>query len=229
MASGMFYVIDNFYNNPDNIRYHALLQPFYMNSWHPGLRTKCCFTREASKNITDIMGTKIYPTGDSYSFQFNMAKDVSWIHTDIGPEMLRETHKHWAGVIYLTPNAPVQAGTTLYCYKHLTNDSNEIISVLDIFKQKNTTYEAEVFFQNISNYGSDRSKWESQTTFGNIYNRCIIYPAEYFHESSTYFGNNVHDCRLIQVIFFYTKINDTSTDIIEYKVTENEDYHNLGL
>lgn len=225
----MFYVIDNFYDNPDNIRYNALLQGYIHQSWHPGIRTKSCFTREACRKITDVMGTKIYPTGDSYAFQFNTANDVSWIHTDVGTEVLKETRKNWACVIYLTPNAPFQAGTTLYCYKNLENNSNNLISVSDIFKQKNNIYESEVLYQHISLCGSDKSKWEPHTKFGNVYNRCVIYSAEYFHESSTYFGNNIEDCRLIQVIFFYTKINDTSTDIIEYKTAENENYYNLGL
>ena len=194
-------VIDDFYNNVDSVREFALAQDFYIKGNYPGTRTEN-FINESTKNqIQDI----IYPysgnvtnwmddqprdlllkgetstekgTGYTGAFQISYASDRSWIHTD--------DHNNWAGVLYLTPDAPPMGGTGFYrskingsMYGHNDDD--------------------------IGPYGEDKSKWDLVNEVHNIYNRLILFRSDQWHTSMEYFGNDNETGRLTQVFFFTTE------------------------
>jgi hypothetical protein len=50
------------------------------------------------------------------AFQLCTASDRTWIHSDC--------HNMWAGVCYLTPNAPLSSGTAFYMHKKTGNTSD---------------------------------------------------------------------------------------------------------
>jgi hypothetical protein len=224
------YVIDNFYEEPNKIRYLALQQGLGNHGYHPGMRTMPCFNREAHDKIVKILGSFIYPSGDCYSFQFNTENDVSWIHTDIAPgdlitNSLQQGYTYWAAVIYLTPNAPINCGTTLYNDKKYNKRGLNHILFNSV---ENSRSKSEKIIDELSDYGSDLSKWNNSTTIGNKYNRMVIYNASYYHQSSGYFGKNKEDCRLLQVFFFHTKKNDdVNKPAIEYRIDENANYKKI--
>ncbi len=104
-------IIDDFYSNPMEVREFALKQEFKVRGNYPGLRTES-FLSEPLKNT---MQNIVYPFagnvtnwGGEYtgSFQYTLASDRSWIHSDSTTD--------WAAVLYLTPNAPVTAGTGIF-------------------------------------------------------------------------------------------------------------------
>ena len=217
-----FLIINDFFENPDEIRHNALLLPKNYNNHHPGYRTSTIIEEQSiitKKKLEYVMGTTIYPSGDCFHFQQNVSTDVSWIHTDTGFRDLNVFNKlgikSWAAVIYLTPDASIEAGTILYSYK---DDGNSHVNLTDVIKS------AEIKrYHNVSNYSinknhliqanktSDKTAWDKHTILGNVYNRCVIYSAEYFHESAKYFGSNPNDCRLIQVCFFETSSDKNMT------------------
>ena len=51
----------------------------------------------------------------------------------------------------------------------------------------------------------DSSKWIKTTKLGNIFNRLIIYNSANYHSSMEYFGNNIQDARLMQLLFIHVK------------------------
>lgn len=220
-------IINDFFENPDEIRHKALLLPMNDNNHHPGYRSSTIIEEQSiitKKKLEAIMGTTIYPSGDSFHFQQNISTDVSWIHTDTVIHELNVFNKHgiksWAAVIYLTPDAPIEAGTILYSYK---DDGNSHVNLTDVIKS------AEIKrYRNVSKYSinkdyliqssksSDKTAWDKHTIIGNVYNRCVIYNAEYFHETAQYFGSNPNDSRLIQVCFFETSSDKNMTaDLIK--------------
>lgn len=224
------YIIDNFYEEPNKIRYLALQQALGNHGYHPGMRTMPCFNMEAHDKIVKILGSFIYPSGDCYSFQFNTENDVSWIHTDVIPNELiknsvNQEKQHWAAVVYLTPNAPIESGTTLYIdKKHKKRSLNHIL----FDSPENSRAKSEKIINELSNYGSDLSKWYNSTTIGNKYNRIIIYDASYYHQASEYFGKTKEDCRLLQIFFFHTKKNDDiNKPAIKYRIAENQNYNKI--
>jgi hypothetical protein len=200
--SSKILIIDNFLENPDNIRRDAFLKSVNTHDYHPGQRTESFFSSEIDEKLRLIMGTNnIYYTGNSYSFQFNTSRDMTWVHSDV---LLNELyfdskHDHYAAVIYLTPNPPFESGTSIF-----NNKKYNYFSSKDILKNNKSINECENIAYNISSngHGQDLSRWSIHTSMGNKYNRCVIYDASYFHQSSSYFGNTKEDCRLIQIVFF---------------------------
>jgi len=178
------FIIDDFYANPDNVRNFALAQPFDQKGNYPGLRTKSFLWED----VKDIIQKTIEPLsgkvtdwldrdGLTGSFQITTASDRTWIHSD--------QYNTWAGVCYLTPNAPISSGTALYKHKH-TGHHYEI----------NQSYPYE---------GYDYTKWEKDVVIGNKYNRLILYRGSLFHASQDYFGSSLENGRLFQVFFFNTE------------------------
>jgi hypothetical protein len=181
-------VADNFYNNPDDVRNFALSQEFSVKGNYPGLRTKS-FLSESNMQVIDALvshaggGVTDWLVGendDSYTgaFQLCTSYDRTWIHSDY--------NNMWAGVCYLTPDAPLSGGTALYKHKK----SGQRISV------DNEDYGEDAM---------DYTKWDLVDRVGNIYNRLILYPGKLFHASVDYFGNNQINGRLFQTFFFNTK------------------------
>jgi hypothetical protein len=104
----------------------------------------------------------------------------SWIHQDNDVDI--------AAVLYLSPNAPTNSGTSLYKCKDISKWSNLDINTM---KQINTL-ERRDFYENL---------FETVDVFGNVYNRLIIYPGNVFHKSNNYFGDVRENGRLTQVFF----------------------------
>ena len=176
-------VIDDFYSNPDGVRDFALQQEFKYWETYPGLRTKSFLNQSTKDTLSQILynaGGEITnwneKDGLTGSFELATSKDRSWIHTD--------HFNTWAGVIYLTPNAPLSGGTGLYRYK---KTGATLSSQLE-------QYEAQ-----------DITKWELCDIVGNIYNRLILYPGNLYHASMDYFGKDLHSGRLFQTFFFNTR------------------------
>mgnify|MGYP001003434729 FL=1 len=111
-------VIDEFYNNPNDVREFALSQEFDVTGNWPGTRTKT-FINESTKEtiqkiLQDVSGNVTdWQANDGYtgSFQLTTSMDRSWIHAD--------SYNTWAGVLYLTPDAPLSGGTGIFrCPRH---------------------------------------------------------------------------------------------------------------
>jgi hypothetical protein len=174
-------VIDNFYSNPDAVRNYALEQEFLVKGNYPGVRTTPYLPDDVKDCISYWMGfagpvtSWFENTGYTGAFQLTTAQDRTWIHAD--------HHNMWAGVCYLTPDAPHTGGTGLYRHK----PSGE-------FKRTNSDHE-----------GYDYTKWDLFDKVGNKYNRLIIYRGDLFHASIDYFGDNLHNGRLFQTFFFNTE------------------------
>ena len=107
-------VIDNFYSNPDEVREFALKQEFNVTGNFPGARTAPFLNDSVKAHIEkhsvplhgEITWLNVEYTG---AFQYATQYDRSWIHAD--------QHNKWAGVLYLTPNAPLSGGTGLFKHK----------------------------------------------------------------------------------------------------------------
>tara|TARA_B110000196_G_C21000203_1_gene592564 strand:- start:41 stop:604 length:564 start_codon:yes stop_codon:yes gene_type:complete len=180
-------IIDNFYEDPMAIRDMALKQDFNVDGNYPGQRTKSFADSELKTYLGNIVkdtaGEVTSFDTDSYNgaFQYTTASMKSWVHYD---------KDAWAGVVYLTPNAPLSAGTGFFQHKEhkvLTTPDNLLIKEqLDI-------------------EGQDITKWDLALTVGNVFNRLVLYRGNQYHMSLDYFGNSLHTGRLFQTLFFDTE------------------------
>ena len=100
----------------------------------------------------------------------------------------------WAAVLYLTPDAPLEAGTALYQNKETK------ISMLD---RKNPATD----YNDSADILSDMDKWEPIVKISNVFNRLVMYRGEYYHRSMLPgFGDNQYNGRLFQTFFFNIEV-----------------------
>ena len=110
------WVIDNFYKDPDAVREFALAQEYQINNdgeqGYIGRRTVKQFLFPGLKEEFErIIGHKITRWEDhgmNGRFQHAVAGEPLVYHCD---------DQAWAGMIYLTPDAPYQCGTNTYALK----------------------------------------------------------------------------------------------------------------
>lgn len=193
MAELTSIVIDNFYDDVDAVREMALNLNFEVSGNYPGRRTKPSWT-ESARNLIQASifpgAGKItyWPEEYTGAFQYTTSRDRSWIHADDGTT--------WAGVLYLTPNAPLSGGTGLYRHKEtgLERAPRNIDGSIN-----------EQLLNYINEDSQDMTKWELVDMIGNKYNRLILYRGDLFHMSLDYFGKTINDSRLFQTFFFSTE------------------------
>lgn len=178
-------IVDNFYQDPDAVRAYALSQPFEVVGNYPGSRTKPYLPDDLKSSIQGIIqhaGGRVTnwheSSGYTGAFQICVATDRTWIHAD--------NFNTWAAVCYLTPNAPISAGTALYRYKKTGEYSRES--------------ESTPFYN-----GWDYTEWEQTDYVSNKYNRIVLYRGNLYHASVDYFGHNNQNGRLFQTFFFDTE------------------------
>ena len=191
-------VVDNFYNNAYETRDFVLTQDFSVKGNYPGRRTISYANEQLKSSIqkyVEPFGGKIIefpiPKEDGTdastiyngSFQYTTSRDRSWVHID--------GYNNWAGVVYLTPDAPLSSGTAFYKF----HDGTTCKQDMDILQNKEQT----------DKYSQDLTKWEQVDKVGNVFNRLILFNSNRFHMSMDYFGDTLENSRLFQVFFFSTE------------------------
>ena len=190
-------IIDNFYNNPMDTRNFILGQEFFVKGNFPGQRT-ISYANDHQKEMiqkyiepfgkitqfpcpnSDNSNAKVIYNG---AFQYTTSRDRSWIHTD--------NWNNWAGILFLTPNAPLSSGTAFYRFNDgamCQEDGNQLNNQDEVDK-----------------CSQDLTKWELVDRVGNVFNRLVLFNAHRYHMSMDYFGDTKENGRLFQVFFFSTE------------------------
>jgi hypothetical protein len=186
-------VTDDFYNNPNEVREFALNQEFKVRGNFPGQRTESFLndsTKESIENIVKPHAGAITWWGGDYtgSFQYTTAADRTWIHADYTTK--------WAGVLYLTPDAPHTSGTGLFRHKK----TGLYQQAYNADGSNNTEYD-----EALKNDFQDYTKWDLFDVIGNRFNRLAMYRGDFYHASLDYFGHDLQTGRLFQLFFFNTE------------------------
>lgn len=195
-------VINNFLPYPNVVRSWALSNEFIdakefskrigtHTAW-PGLRSQHVMEldNEYADNVlgkVSEVAKNLFSKGNQVGISvrsfFQICKENdgdSWIHQDNDVDV--------AALLYLSPNAPVSSGTTLYkCNDHkawLSLDINQMMQI-------NRIEQKELY---------DRL-FTPVDIIGNVYNRLVMYRGDIFHKSNDYFGSTLQDSRLTQVFF----------------------------
>jgi hypothetical protein len=189
-------VVDNFYNNPMETRDFILRQEFSVKGNYPGQRT-VSYANEHLKEIiqryVEPFAGKItdfpIPTGASDekiyngAFQYTTSRDRSWVHMD--------GYNNWAGIIYMTPDAPLSSGTGFFRFHDGSMDETDAT----LLNNKTAT----------DNFSQDMTKWDLVDKVGNVFNRLILFNSKKYHMSLDYFGDSKENGRLFQTFFFSTE------------------------
>lgn len=204
--------IENFYNDPDKIREFALKQDYYEATdgrW-PGRRTNSLnhidpdfFTKFCNKVIElfyhnyekiEYKCETMFQLIEPYSNDEYSDLNVGWIHCD--------SPKEFAGVIYLTPDANIDSGTSMFYPK-----DPEKLGLPDL----DHTLIKDLFYKRkIENFYSDHLRYHNDhfyevTRYQNVYNRMICFDGSLNHKANSFYSNG--NTRLTQV-FFIDILND---------------------
>jgi hypothetical protein len=185
------WIVDNFYENPDSVREFALNQDYVEGGFGRGFigrRTEQQFLFPGLKErFEEIMGktiTKWEEHGMNGRFQIAWSGEPLVYHCD---------SQKWGGMLYLTPDAPYQCGTTLYAHKKTRArtyfDNGWDASWVDV----------------PGDCHLDGTPFEPVDVLGNVYNRLVIFDASAIHSASQYFGTVKENSRLWQMFFFDTE------------------------
>jgi hypothetical protein len=167
-------VVDNFLDNPDEVRRLALKQKYKKrkkNQHFEGMRS--CLVKDIDSNLADEICRKIisnYYCINNFEYKADLffhktrlkdKEDTQWkndrVHKDEGIV---------AGLIYLTPNAPLHTGTQTFVYN----------------KSDDTFY--------------------TDIVMSNLYNRLVMYPCNVSHSAMNYFGDDKNS-RLVLLFWLY--------------------------
>jgi hypothetical protein len=184
-------VVDNFYKDPDAVREYAITNlTFNASGYHKGERSQERFILNGTKErFEQIIGRKVtnweHPEYANGRFQFCVEDDPIVYHVD---------NQTFAAVVFLSPNAPLEAGTATYRSK---------ITGATRFEE----FDTPEFITTFKGYGDeinfyDGSSFEVVDRIGNVYNRLVIWDAKTIHAATKYYGNNINNSRFFQLFFF---------------------------
>ena len=181
-------VVDNFLENPMQHRDFAL-QLEYEKKGSYGVRSK-----------------KPYPWAEYKDyFQYMLGRTIAWDtwtggvngcyqwcnrHQDL---VYHVDSQDYAAIVYLTPDAPPNSGTSFWKSKHTA----------ERFMGRGTDHNAT--FGN-GKYLRDPDHWELVDQVGNVFNRLVLFHGKFIHSASEYFGEDIHDSRLFQIFFFHVEM-----------------------
>ena len=143
--------IDNFLENPDQIREDALELTYTkaeLNS--PGWKGfRCLYTNMPGEELNELLRKRL-PELDP---KFNDAFLRCYFHYTLNENMLNTIHTDgifdYAGVLYLTPNPPLNSGTAFY------DDNNEQIDYVENAYNRLTIYPANIRHSIKESFGDD--------------------------------------------------------------------------
>ena len=186
--------VDDFYKNPDEVREYALNLDFQHNKeYHKGQRTtERTFFNGTYEFLEDTLKKKITSWDNQPHngvFQFCTAEDQLVYHTD---------GQQYAAVVFLTPDAPVECGTSFF--KHKGNGLRNYPTSKDCMTFNKST--EELYWDMFQGNFYDKTPWELVDTVGNVYNRMAIWDAKLVHAATQYFGSDKLNSRLFHMFFF---------------------------
>lgn len=175
-------IVDDFLPNPDEIRQLALAQS-YAKMGSAGKRSMERFHQLVDPTTLEALLHRKIATWEEDDvngrFQVCTAEDPIVYHADM------QTH---AAVVFLTPNAPVEAGLTLVQSKR-----TGLRRAPTDERDSAATFDGNFF---------DSTKWQTVDKIGNVYNRLVLWDGGLIHAASCYFGSGFEDCRLFWMFFF---------------------------
>jgi hypothetical protein len=182
-------VVDDFYYEPDMIRDYAINNlKFNDSDYHRGKRSERFILNGTKERLETILGRNIL-NWDSPSY----ANGVFQYCTSYDPIVYHVDSQQFAGVVFLTPNPPLDSGTATYRSK--ITGKTRLDGDDEAYQQT---------FKGVSNEMNfyDSTSYEVVDKVANIYNRLVLWDAKAIHAATNYFGDSIENSRFFQLFFF---------------------------
>ena len=193
-------VVDNFLDNPDDVREYALEQRYELRdrkNW-PGRDSSGTHgEEEMTKACSLVVGQQLSINPQNKCSYFRCTQmgqhGSQHIHFDPNPGLV------WAGVLYLTPIFNPTGGTKFW--KHKETGWERAPTMEEGAKYGIQNHEDMVKFFNTE--GKDESKWIETDNIGFKYNRLVMFNPYFWHSNGDLFGTHFDNARLVQLFFFH--------------------------
>ncbi|CAB4125862.1 hypothetical protein UFOVP181_376 [uncultured Caudovirales phage] len=197
-------VVDNFYEDPILWREFALGQEFFKGNrgnW-PGLRTE--LLHNLNYDLFQITLKKILFVLKDYGITkvselqtgFQLIDDSygrGWVHDD-------DPTFQYAGVIYLSKDAPIGTGTTIY-EDSVDFNGDQYNKMFETDVNNASPEEREIY----AKYRAEQvASFKKSIVVENVFNRLVLFDSRCWHSADNFFGTTKDDTRLTQVFFIKT-------------------------
>lgn len=200
-------IIENFYENPDSIRKFALAQKFtYCKDMpnieyvYPGCRTKDLSF--LNKELFDKICTKVvsvFHNEEHDLMRWLISTSFQSVTEEYKDGVIHTDHNTiFAAVLYLTPDAPLNSGTSLF----KPNNNFDEKAYQKALKDNDLRFKSGEIAMD-TNY---HHMFDEIVRVNNVYNTLILYEGQHYHAANQFFGKTMADSRLSQV-FFINKID----------------------
>jgi hypothetical protein len=198
-------IVENFYPRPDQIRRKALEMSYSEPEGLTGWRTRPYQPRIIQNLIETRFGTRITHWEDDLedielsngvffsAFASGRRAETVGVHFDEPPSWMML-------LVYLTPNAPFNAGTSLW--QHRETGLIAIPTKKDAERLGSTMAK---LTEKLLDDGANPKRWIEIDRIGNIYNRAVMFPGALLHSATRHFGSNRFNGRLYQAFHFPVK------------------------
>lgn len=192
-------IVDDFYAKPDAVRAKALTSRYAnINATDfPGFASKLAIeSRSLEKMFSELIGSELNVDRERFSwggFRYitvGSGRSVV-VHADAAAD--------WAGMVYLTPDAPMSAGTAFF--RHLATGLSAPPGDREA-RAMGYADAAEFDDQVIRPDKSDLSKWEQVARIGPVYNRLVLFRgSKHYHAPMGGCGDTPETARLTHIFF----------------------------
>jgi hypothetical protein len=195
-------IVENFYDDPDAVRTFALNQKYQYRHQlkdvpyvFPGARTKDLSV--INKPLFEKVNNKIislFHNSEYERMRWAIATNFQSVSQDYGRGVIHtDGNTIFAAVLYLSPDAPLEAGTSLfkpnksfdqeaYGRALIENDKRFVTGTIAM----DTSYHA---------------MFDEVIRINNVYNTLVLYEGRHYHAANQFFGKTLKDSRLAQVFF----------------------------
>ena len=203
-----FIVIDDFYQNPDEVRGVALEKCTFNEAGrgiYPGRNSKeFVMPPNADQMFSQILREPVVGRRDIAHGKMRIAlkgdERIAKVHVDDGCS--------WAGIVYLTRDEDIPAGSgeqgagTQFFRHKATGSDRAPLTDREAQEKFGVPTAVEALKKVIGQDGRDMSKWDHVLTLPMKYNRCVLFRPWFWHTSGIEFGDRVENGRLVQLLFF---------------------------
>lgn len=189
-------VKDNFYKNPFKVVEISKAAHYYEPAHVTGFRSDAVYHEVGVKiKLENILGIQITrwdtdpveENGVFYKgFSKGKLKEIPGVHSD-------EPYNDITALVYLTPNIPIDCGTSLWMHKR-----TGLINPASKADAKRLNMDFEDLKNLLEEDSKKRNKWIEIDRIGNKFNRMVAYPSGAFHSATQHFGSSFEDGRIYQ-------------------------------
>lgn len=194
-----FYIVDDFYGDPDLLVKSALesKKTDISRGNFAGVMTEDYFLNEIQRKVFKdlLLEPSIdWSTNLSGRIRFTKANDSYklHIHFDVGNSTC------WAGIVYLSKDHPDGDGTCFW--KHLRTGLEHVPRTTEDLANYGW-YSSLDLHTFLENEGMDESLWKKTFSVPYKYNRLVLFRPWMFHSAGPAFGESIKSSRIVQTFF----------------------------